>query len=149
MNVAGLLEDFFGRAEIAFKRLDEARWGAQLRGERKLAIPILVSVTGDRISFESFFMRRPMENEAAFYELLLRRNARAYTVHFALDSDGDVFIVGQRAIEGLDDDELDRIIGSILIEADGMFDAAIGIGFASYLEADRRWRASNAETSSA
>ena len=144
MNPAELLEGFFRRAEIACKRLDENRWGVQLRGEHKLAIPIVITVTGERISFESFFMRKPMENEAAFYELLLRRNARAYTVRFALDADGDVFITGARAVAGLDDDELDRITGAILIEADGMFEAAIGVGFASYLEADRRWRATNA-----
>ena len=66
-------------------------------------------------------------------ELQLRRNARAYGVHFAVDAQGDVFLVGARAAAGLDVDELDRIVGSILIEADGMFNAAIEIGFKSYL----------------
>jgi len=35
-----------------------------------------------------------------------------------------------------------------LIEADGLFNAAISIGFKSYLEADMAWRARNAEASS-
>jgi len=100
------------------------------------------------VVFESFFMRRPQENKDAFYELLLRRNARAYGVHFAVDAEGDVFLVGARAAAGLDIDELDRIVGSILIEADGLFNAAISIGFKSYLEADMAWRARNAEASS-
>jgi hypothetical protein len=86
-------------------------------------------------------MRRPQENADRFYELLLRRNARAYGVHFAVDADGDVYLAGRRAAAGLDEDEMDRIVGSILIEADGLFDAAIEVGFASYLEADRAWRA--------
>jgi hypothetical protein len=95
----------------------------------------------DRVIFESFFMRRPQENRGDFYELLLRRNMRAYGVHFAVDAQGDVFLVGARAAAGLDENELDRIIGSLLIEADGLFDAAISIGFKTYLEADMAWRA--------
>lgn len=145
MDPAELLEGFFQRAGIAFKRAGELRWAAQLRGERKLTIPIMVVIRGDRISFESFFMRKPHENLDRFYDLLLRRNMRAYGVHFALDAVGDVYLVGSRALVGLDEAELDRVVGSILIEADGLFDAAIGIGFASYLEADMAWRARNAQ----
>ena len=144
MNYRALLEGFLERSEIPFKRAGEHQWGAQLRGERKLTIPILITLSADRIAFESFFMRKPRENLDRFYDLLLRRNMRAYGVHFALDATGDVFLVGARPLEGLDENELDRIVGSILIEADGLFDAAIKIGFESYLEADMAWRAKNA-----
>jgi hypothetical protein len=141
MDAAALVESFLEQARIPFKRAGERAWGAQLRGERKLTIPVMISLTDRRISFESFFMRRPRENLDRFYELLLRRNMRAYGVHFALDAEGDVFLVGSRALEGLDDAELDRTLGAILVEADGLFDAAIEIGFTSYLEADLAWRA--------
>ena len=144
MNPGEVLERFLTREDIPFKLAGENTWAVQLRGERKLTIPIMITITGDRVAFESFFMRRPLENADRFYELLLRRNMRAYAVHFALDTAGDVFLVGQRATKGLDDAELDRILGSILVEADGLFDAAIKVGFASYLEADMRWRAANA-----
>src|SRR5438309_2086223 len=140
-GIAELIEGVLERAQIPFKQAGDLQWAAQLRGERKLTIPVMITVSGERIAFESFFMRRPQENEDRFYELLLRRNMRAYGVHFALDAIGDVFLVGQRACAGLDEDELDRIIGSILVEADGLFDAAVAIGFETYLEADMRWRA--------
>lgn len=141
---AETIERFFEQADIPYKRVGEGRWAAQLRGERKLTIPLGIALAGDRVQFESFFMRRPQENLDEFYGLLLRRNARAYGVHFAVDAEGDVFLVGSRAAAGLDVDELDRIVGSILIEADGLFNAAISIGFKSYLEADMAWRARNA-----
>jgi len=147
-SVAETIERFFEQADIQYKLLAEGQWAAQLRGERKHTIPLGIALSGDRVVFESFFMRRPQENKDAFYELLLRRNARAYGVHFAVDAEGDVFLVGARAAAGLDIDELDRIVGSILIEADGLFNAAISIGFKSYLEADMAWRARNAEASS-
>ena len=139
------VQQFLEHAGIAHKRIDDTHWVAQLAGERKLAIPLAISITGGRVGFESFFMRRPQENEDRFYELLLRRNARTYGVHFALDAIGDVYLVGACPTAGLDEDELDRIVGSILVEADGMFNAAIEVGFATYLEADRRWRATATE----
>ena len=143
-GAAETIERFFEQADIPYKRVGEGQWAAQLSGDRKHTIPLGVALSGDRVVFESFFMRRPQENPAAFYEMLLRRNARAYGVHFALDPQGDVFLVGARAAKGLDADELDRIIGSLLIEADGLFNAAIEVGFKSYLEADMAWRARNA-----
>ena len=145
-DTAETIEHFFEQADIPYKRVDQSTWAAQLKGDRKLTIPLGVALSGDRVVFESFFMRRPQENLDAFYEMLLRRNARAYGVHFALDAQGDVFLVGARAAKGLDTDELDRIVGSILIEADGLFNAAIEVGFKSYLEADMAWRARNAGT---
>ncbi len=143
-GAAEVIERFFEQADIPFKRVGDGQWAAQLHGDRKHTIPLGIGLSGDRVMFESFFMRRPQENLDAFYEMLLRRNSRAYGVHFAVDAQGDVFLVGARSAEGLSVDELDRIVGSILIEADGLFNAAIETGFKSYLEADMAWRARNA-----
>lgn len=145
MTPEDVVEAFFTRAEIPYRRLGPSTWGAQLTGERKHSIGFGIEVAGDRIRFESFFMRRPMQNADRFYELLLRRNMRAYGVHFAVDADGDVYLVGQRGIDGLTEEELDRIVGAILVEADGMFTPAIEVGFSQYLEADMAWRARSAE----
>lgn len=141
MDFASVLESFLDESSIAYERAGEGVWALQISGDRKLTIPIVVAVTGDRVTFESFFMRRPQENIVAFYELLLRRNRRSYGIAFSLDAEGDVFLVCRRAIAGLDAAELDRIIGAFLTEADGLFNAAIAVGFESYLAADLRWRA--------
>jgi len=145
MNAADVIEAYFASSEIPYRRLSPTQWGAQLTGERKHTIGFGVELVGDRIRFESFFMRRPQENADRFYELLLRRNMRSYGVHFALDANGDVFLVGQRGAEGLNQQEMDRIVGAILVEADGMFNAAIEVGFGSYLAADMAWRAKVAQ----
>ena len=140
-DTSAVVEGFLTKAEIPFAPAGAGRWGAQLRGDHKHSIGFGIAIVGDSITFEAFFMRRPQENLDRFYELLLRRNLRSYGIHFALDADGDVYLVGQRAIAGLTEEELDRIVGAILLEADGLFDAAIEVGFASYLERDRAWRA--------
>jgi hypothetical protein len=141
MTAAETIEQFFERSEIAYRRLSDTTWGAQLTGEHKHTIGFGIELIADRVRFESFFMRRPMENADAFYGLLLSRNMRSYGVHFAIDADGDVYLVGQRGADGLNEDELDRIVGTILVESDGMFGRAIEIGFADYLAADMAWRA--------
>jgi hypothetical protein len=138
---AEALRGFLARAELPHKDAGEGRIAVQLRGERKLTIPVMIAIGTDDVRFETFFMRKPMENRDAFYEMLLRRNMRARGVAFAIDAAGDVYLVGSLPADALDDDRLDRIFGAILVEADGMFDAAIGVGFESYLAADMAWRA--------
>jgi hypothetical protein len=76
-DAAATIDRFFEQAGIPFKRVSETQWAAQLRGERKLTIPLGIALSGERVAFESFFMRRPQENGERFYELLLRRNARS------------------------------------------------------------------------
>lgn len=134
------LERFLSGTDIPHKRIGDDRWALQLRGEHKLTIPVVIQVADERLNVQSFFMRRPQEDHARFYELLLRRNMRAYGIAFAIDPEGDVYLAGSRATEGFDERECDRLLGAILVEADGMFDAAIQIGFASYLARDMQWR---------
>ena len=135
-----ILERFLTAADLPHERIDDARWVLQMRGERKLTIPVTITVRAERVTFESFFMRHPQENHDDFYAMLLRRNARASGIAFALDADGDVYLVGAHPRAAIDDAELDRIMGAILVEADGMFTPAIELGFASYLARDRAWR---------
>lgn len=141
MNAAATIERFFQQTDIAYARVGDDRFVAQLHGERKLSIPLAIAITGREVRFESFFMRRPQDNHDRFYEMLLRRNMRAHAVAFALDAIGDVYLIASCPISALDDDEFDRIVGAFLIESDGIFDAAIAVGFERYLEADMAWRA--------
>src|SRR5258708_36388400 len=94
---AETIEHFLEHAEIPFKRVADGQWAAQLRGDRKHTIPLGIALSGKRVLFEAFFMRRPQENREEFDELLLRRNMRAYGVHFAIYQQRDVFLVRARA----------------------------------------------------
>lgn len=146
MSALDTLEAFCRDAGLAYVREDSGRLGFQLRGERKLTIAVL-AVEGDTdLRFESFFMRKPLESADAFYAMLLQRNHRARGVAFALDAIGDAYLVARLPLAAVTLEELDGLVGAILVESDGMFDAAMRTGFASYLEADLTWRAKNAGT---
>ena len=141
MSALDTLEAFCRDASLPYVREDGSRLGFQLKGERKLTIAILAVETATELRFESFFMRKPMEHEAAFATLLLQRNHRARGVAFAFDAIGDAYLVARLPIAAVTPEELDGLVGAFLVESDGMFDVAMRTGFASYLEADLAWRA--------
>jgi putative sensory transduction regulator len=140
-NVADIVERYLAERDLRYERVSEGDWAVLLNGEKKLSITVLVALRERTIAFESFFIRRPAENHAELYRMLLRANARVYGVRFALDDLGDVYLVGRLTVEAVTEEELDRIFGSILQTTDGMFMPAIEVGFASYLARDLAWRA--------
>ena len=71
---------------------------------------------------------------------LLRRNARMYGVGFSIDTAGDVYLTGRVSLRGLDADELDRLLGSVLTYADESFNTILELGFASSIRKEWEWR---------
>lgn len=145
MRPASVVESYLSAQEIPHERSGEATWSLHLRGERKHAIPVSLTIRERTLLIESFFMRRPIDAAAEFYRMLLARNMRPSRLRFAADADGDVYVVGEVALDSLDEAVLDGVLGELLYTADQMFDAAIVTGFSSYLERDRAWRAGRPE----
>ena len=76
-------------------------------------------------------MPAPEENHAAFYEHLLRRNLKLYGGAFAVGDEDAIFLVGQLDNSSVDEDELDRVLGSLYAWVEQCFRPALRIGFAS------------------
>ena len=140
-GVAEIIETCLSERDVRFERVSPSDWAIQLRGEKKFSITVLLALRERTLAIESFFIRRPAENHAELYRMLLRANMRLYGVRFAIDDIGDVFLVGRVAVEAVSEDELDRLLGAILETSDEMFMPAIEVGFASYLKRDLAWRA--------
>ena len=138
---AKIIETYLADRDVRHERISEADWAVQMHGEKKLSITVLLALRERTLQIESFFIRRPAENHADVYGMLLRANKRIYGVRFAIDDIGDVFLVGRIPVDAVNEDELDRILGAILTTSDEMFMPAIESGFASYLERDMAWRA--------
>jgi hypothetical protein len=91
-------------------------------------------------------MRRPDEDHQRLYDLLLTRNGRMYGVAWAIDSVGDVFLVGRLPLSAISGEEIDRLLGSVLSYADETFDTMLEIGFGSSIRREWAWRAKNGES---
>lgn len=145
VHSAGVVEAYLSEQRIAYRR-DGDTFTLSLAGEHKKSIPVVLAIRERTLTLEAFFVRRPLDNAAEVYRMLLSRNMRSGPVRFAADAEGDVYIVGEIALDALDADAVDALLGVTLAVADELFRHAIEIGFASYMERERAYRASRPES---
>jgi hypothetical protein len=139
-GAANAIERWFtAQPEITCERVGDG-WLTVLRGERKRTLPVYLEVGERTLTLQSFFMTAPDENQAELYAFLLRRHTRSYLSRFALDRDGDVLLTAVLPVDAVTVDELDRVLGQLLVLADDTFDQALKLGFASYIEREQSWR---------
>jgi hypothetical protein len=138
--LAGRIEDWLARqlAEnpvvAAVERDEESgerRWFVRVLGEQKDIFTIWFHLRQRTLHYETYVLPAPEENEGALYQHLLRRNLKLYGAAFAIGDEDAIFLVGQIANAAVDDDELDRILGSLYQWVEQYFQPALRIGFAS------------------
>ena len=113
----------------------EPRWYVRLRGEDKEFTTVWLTLGQRTLRYETYVLPAPEENQAEFYEHLLRRNDRLVGAHFSIGLEDAVFLRGELPLALVVDDELDRIIGSLWTYVEQCFRPALQIGFASRLAA--------------
>ena len=110
---------------------DLHRWYVRMRGEERDYLAVWLTVGDYTLAYEVYVMPAPEENIAALYEFLLRQNTRMNGMAFAIGAEDAVFLRGQLALHAVDDDELDRIVGSAYAYVERWFRPAMRLGFAS------------------
>ena len=128
---------------------DGARPGevlASLPGEHKLQTAVSLLVGEHSLSASAFVIRRPDENGAEVHRWLLRRNTGLRGVAYAIDTDGDVVVVGRLPIAAVSADTLDALLGSVLDAADTAFDPLLALGFITSIRKEWAWRSSRGES---
>jgi hypothetical protein len=110
---------------------DVRRWFVRLLGEEKDVFSVWFTLGQRTLRYETYVMPAPEENHAELYEHLLRRNVGLYGATFAIGEEDAVFLVGQLPLHALDDDELDRILGTMYEYTERFFRPALRIGYAS------------------
>lgn len=132
--------------EAAGLEVDEVgqdRWTTLLVGEWKRTIPVLLELGDRRLAVTSLLTGVLDEGHEEVYRLLLQRNQRSGPVHFALDDAGDVVLTGTVPLVAVDEPVVDELLGRLLETADTTFNQVLRTGFASYLDAEQRWRAAS------
>jgi hypothetical protein len=117
-----------------------------LPGERKLQTPVRMDVGKHALAVHAFVCRQPDENHERVYAWLLQRNLRLYGVAFAIDAVGDIYLDGRLPLSALDEDELDRLLGTVLATSDESFNILLELGFASSIRKEWEWRTSRGES---
>jgi hypothetical protein len=144
--VTELIERVLSERELDWEPTGTGSYVVTLPGTHKLKTACNLIVGEHSLRVEAFVMRRPDERHEDLWAWLLRRNARMYGVAFSIDAAGDVYLTGRVSLTGLDADELDRLLGSVLTYADESFDTMLEIGFGSSIRREWDWRVKRGES---
>jgi len=109
------------------------RWYVRMLGEEKSVTTVWLTLGQRTIRYETYVLPAPDENQAAFYEHLLRRNDRLVGAHFSVGAEDAVYLRGELPVAALDEAELDRALGTLYATVEQCFRPALAIGFASRL----------------
>ena len=109
----------------------ERRWYVRMRGEQRDYVAVWFVLGQRTLQYETYVTPAPEENHAAFYEHLLRRNAKLNGVGFAIGAEDAVYLRGQIGVAHVTEAELDRILGSLFEYTERFFRPAMRIGYAS------------------
>jgi hypothetical protein len=141
-----LIERVCTERELEWESTGDSAYVVTLPGTHKLKTVCNLIVGEHALRIEAFVMRQPDENREELWAWLLRRNARMYGVAFSIDQAGDVYLTGRVALNALDEDELDRLLGSVLTYADESFDTMLEIGFGAAIRREWDWRVKRGES---
>lgn len=133
-------------ADLEFEESLPGTFVVVLPGVNKLRTTVSLAVGRHALTINAFVARHPDENEAGVHTWLLERNRRLYAVAFSIDQLGDIYLTGRLPLQAVTADELDRILGSVLQEADGSFNTILELGFASSIRREWRWRQARGES---
>lgn len=145
-KVAGIIESTLDDRGVEWERGEGSAYVVTLPGTHKLKTLCNLVVGDHSVRVEAFVMRQPDENREQLWAWLLQRNARMYGVAFAIDSVGDVYLVGRVPLHAVTPEEVDRLLGAVLTYADESFDSMLEIGFSSAIRREWAWRVSRGES---
>ena len=107
----------------------DRRWFIRLSGEEKQVTTIWFHLRERTLHFETQFMPSPEENREQLFEYLLRLNNKLFGVRFSIGDEEAVYLMGQLPWSAVDEDELDRIVGSAYAYTEQYFRPAMRIGY--------------------
>lgn len=131
--------------DVPYEQRQPGSFLLTLPGSKKLQTTCWVLVGEQGVLVEAFVCRRPAEAHEEVYRWLLRRNARLYGVHYALDQAGDIYLLGRLSHHALTPEELDRLLGQVAGAADEDFNTLLGLGFAGSIRREWHWRTARGE----
>jgi hypothetical protein len=111
--------------------IGERRWYVRMRGEEKEFTTVWITLGQRTLKYETYVMPAPEENAEQLYEHLLRRNESLVGAHFSIGIEDAMFLRGEMPLRMVDEEELDRVIGTLYATVERVFPVIIRIGFAS------------------
>ena len=141
-----IIEEFLDSHDLEFEKKDSDTFLITLPGEKKLQTHCALIVGNHSLSINAFVIRKPDDNEAEVHAWCMAKNASLYGVAFAINDVRDIFIVGRLPLSAVTDQEIDRLIGTVLQISDASFNPLLELGFANAIRREWAWRISRGES---
>ena len=111
--------------------LGQPRWYIRMRGEEKDFITVWLTLGQRTLRYETYVMPAPEENVQKVSELLLRRNDTLVGCHFSFGDEDAIYLRGELPDAAVDEDELDRVLGTLYAAVEANFRPLLRLAFAS------------------
>ena len=141
-----VIEEFLLSHDLEADRPNEKTFLISLPGEAKLETHCALVIGDHSLMISAFVIRKPDEHEAEIHTWLLEKNASMYSVAFAINELGDIYLVGRLPLTAVTEQEIDRVLGAVLQYSDGSFNILIEKGFESAIRREWAWRLSRGES---
>ena len=146
IDPAVVLEEFCDSHDLDYERPNAKTFLITLPGEKKLQTHCALIIGDHSLSINAFVIRKPDENLEGVHEWLLAKNASMYSVAYAINELGDIYLVGRLPLSAVTDQEIDRILGAVLQYSDSSFNPLLEMGFSSAIRREWAWRVSRGES---
>ena len=134
------IRDYLAANDLESTELSDGVFSFSLPGEKKLQTAVRLDVGDHALGVHAFVCRAPDENHERVYRWLLERNLKMYAVSFAVDRLGDIYLDARLPLCAVSAEELDRLLGAVLANADESFNSILELGFASSIRKEWEWR---------
>jgi hypothetical protein len=111
---------------------NEHKWYVRMQGEEKEFTTVWLTLGQRTLRYETYVMPAPEENAEQLYEHVLRRNESLVGAHFSIGIEDAIFLRGELPLRLVDEDELDRVVGTLYATVERIFPVIIRIGFARH-----------------
>jgi len=141
-----VIEEFLSSHDLEFDKPNENSFFITLPGEKKLETHCALIIGDHSLTISAFVIRKPDSNAAAVHEWMLKQNGGMYSVAYAINDLGDIYLVGRLPLTAVTEQEIDRILGAVLQYSDSSFNVLLEMGFADAIRREWAWRVSRGES---
>ena len=108
----------------------EGRRGVRMRQQIRDFTTVWFEVGQRTVAVEAYVLPSPPSRREEVFRQCLVRNAGVRRIHFALDRDGDVVLVGRIPLAELDEEELELALGEVYDLVERSFRPLVTAAFA-------------------
>lgn len=105
------------------------RWYVRLAGESRDVIAVWLTLRQRTLAYESYVLPTPPQRAPEVADFVLRRNYSLVGAQYGIGPEDALFLTGEIGTHFVDEDELDRIVGSLWAYIERDFSTLLRLGF--------------------